>query len=196
VSFTIRRAFVAAAVTTVGAVGFAAPANADHSDLGCEPTVVTAALEAAQADVRSAQKSYTAHTKTSMQALVKQHKAEEKAEAKAADKKADRLAAQADRVKGKDGKEARAAAKAARELARAEAKEAARVERASVAELRAAVKAERKVLKAEWNVAKAALEELKVHADTCAEAPIEEPVVEEPVAEEPVVEEPTGDQIG
>ncbi len=194
-SYTILRAFAAAAVTAIGAVigavGVAAPANADHRDLGCDPAVVEAAIGAAEADVRAAQKSYTSHTKTSMQALFKQLKAEENAEAKAAHKKADRLEAKADRVKGKDGKEARAAAKAARDLARAEAKQAARIQRASVTDLRRAVKAERNVLKTEWDAAKAALEELKVHADTCAEAPLDETVVAEPV-----VEELTGDQIG
>jgi ribosomal protein L19E len=191
VNHIIRRAFAAAAVTATGAVGLAAPAYAHHSDLGCESAVVTAALDSAKADVRAAQTSFTAHTKTSVHALVKQVKAQEKAEAEAADKKADRLAAKADKVTGKEGKEARAAAKVARTLARVEAKEAARLQRASFAELRKVVKADRRVLKAEWDAAKVALSEVKVHAEACAEAPVtEEPVTEEPVTEEPVTEEP------
>jgi hypothetical protein len=191
VSYTIRRAFAVAAVTTIGAVGLAAPASADQGELDCDPAVV-AALDAARADADAAKKSYTSHTKTSMQALVKQVKAEEKAEAKAADKKADRLEEDADRAKGKDGKEAREAAKAARKLARAEAKEAARIQRATAADLRKAVKAERKVLKAAWDAAKAELETLEAQAATCGD----EVVVEEPADEELTNEETTADPIG
>lgn len=179
---TVRRALVAAAATAaLGASGFTAPATAHHSDLGCDPVVVAAAVDAAKVDARAAQKRFTSHTKTSMKTLVKKLKAHERAEAKAADKKADRLAAKARDVTGEARKEARAAAKAARVAARAEAKESARVQRASFAELRKLVKAERKVLKAEWNAAKATLKELRKHAKECAEAPIEPPPAGDPV---------------
>lgn len=184
---TIRRGVTVAAVTVaIGAGAFAAPASAHHSeDLGCDPAVVTAAIDAATADARAAQKAYTSHTKTSMQSLAKKLKSHEKAEATSADKKADRLAAKAAKLEGEARKEAREAAKAAREVARAEAKESARIQRASAAELRKAVKAERKVLKAEWDVAKAALAELKEHADQCAEPETETPETETPETEAP-----------
>lgn len=172
-SIAIRRAFAASAITLFGITGVAAPAQADPSAPGCDPAAVTAALDQARADARTAQKAFTTHTKSSMQALVKQVKAEEKAEARAADTKADRLAAKA--IKDKT---LRDEAKAARKVARAEAKEAAKVERASRAELRAMVKVERKTLKEEWDVAKDALQALRAHAEACEEAPAEEPGTE------------------
>ncbi|MBC7631652.1 hypothetical protein [Aeromicrobium sp.] len=178
----IRRAFAAATVTVaLGAGGFAAPASAHHSDLGCDPAVVAAAVDAAKTEARVAQKRFTSHTKSSMPTLVKKLKAHEKAEAKAADKKADRLALKATSSTGEARTEARAAAKAARTVARAEAKESNRIQRASFSELRKVVKADRKVLKAQWNAAKASLKELRVHADTCTEAPVE-PESGDPVA--------------
>lgn len=182
-NYSIRRIFVGAAVTAaLGAGGLAAPAAAHHSDLGCEPAVTAAAIDVAKADVRTAQKRFTSHNKSSMKTLVKKLKAREKSEAKKADKLADRLTAKATKLKGEERKVARAAAKDARKVARAEAKEAKRIQRASFAELRKIVKLDRKALKAQWNAAKATLKELKVHAETCAQAPAEPPAADGTVA--------------
>lgn len=171
-SYIARRSFAAFVVTlAVGAWGFAAPASAHRSDLnsnlGCDPVVVAAAIDAARADARAAQKRFTTHTNSSMKVLVKKLKTREEAEAKMADKKADRLAKKAAQLKGQASKQARAEAKAARAVARAEVKEAAYAKRASFAESRKLVKAERQVLKAQWNVAKKDLRELRAHAQTC-----------------------------
>ena len=182
----IRRAFAVGAITAIGAVGFAAPANAEEVPLSCDAVVLTAALEAAELEVRAARRAFTTHTSTSMKVLAKQARAEENREARVADRKADRLAEKADGAEGRAARrEAIAAAKAARETARTEAREAARMERASRAEMRATIKLDRKQLKAEWTAAKVALEELEVYAQACAEIPLDEPVVSEPV--DPIV---------
>jgi predicted NBD/HSP70 family sugar kinase len=160
----IGRTCAAAVLTLVGLAGATAPASADEPAPSCDPVVLDAALTKAQADARAAQKAYTTHTKTSMQALVKQLKAREVAEARAAEREARRLAAAA----RKDA-DLRDEAKAARETARVEAKEAARALRASVATLKKQVKAERVVLKAQWDAAKEALQELRRTAEKCAE---------------------------
>lgn len=162
---TIVRACAAVVLTLVGVDVATTPVSASVAATSCDPVVVQAALTQAEADARAAQKAYTTHTRTSMQALVKQLKSREVVEARAAEREARRLAAAA----RKDA-DLRDEAKAARDAARAEAKEAARTLRASVAALKKQVKAERAVLKAQWDAAKKALQEQRRVAEDCAEA--------------------------
>ena len=183
----LRRVLAVGTITAIGAVGFAVPASADDTPLSCDAAVLTAALDAAQADVRAAQEAFTLHRSTPVMALARQVRAEELGEARAADRKADRLAEDADGPLGKAARlEAIAAAKAARAVARAEAKEAAIVRRASLADMRQIIKVDRAKLKAEWRAAKLTLEEVTAYAEACAEVDVEPIVVEEPVVEEPV----------
>ncbi len=149
----IRRTLAAGAFAALGLAGLATPAQADTSELGCDPAVVTAAVDAARADVVTARKAYTS--------FVKQGAKPEKAGKPAKAERPDKGEKGSKSAKGtKPGKTAKEARKAAREAARAE----------------------REALKAAWDAAKAVLEELEAHAAACAEAPVEEPVVEEPTA--------------
>ena len=174
----VRRALAAGAIAAIGFSGTVVPAHAvDAAD--CDPAALSTAIESATAQARTAQKAFTTHTSTSMQALVKQRHTVEVREARVAGKKANQLAKKAAKLAGtKAGKAARKAAKAARAVARAEAREAARVQRAGTAQLRAAIKADRDRLKAEWTAAKVALAQLKAQAKECsAEPEVEEPAV-------------------
>jgi hypothetical protein len=163
-SHTFRLGVAAGTITVVGLIGVAAPAQAATSDVGCDPVTLTAALQQASADARTAQRAYTTRTGTSMKTLVNQLKSKEKAEARSADRRADRLA-----VRAVKDKTLRDEAFAARRVARAEAREAAKVERASFAQARALVRSERRTLKATWEAAKTALRTLRVHAASCDE---------------------------
>lgn len=175
---TIRRAFAAGAITAIGFTGAIVPAHADATAPACDLVAIGAAVEAASTEARVAQEAFTTHTKTSMQALVKQVKTTEVREARAAARKAGQLARKASKLAGtRAAKEARAAAKAARATARSEAREAAKIGRASVARLHAIIKADRDRLKAEWTAAKVALHKLQAQAEDCTEdADTEEPV--------------------
>ncbi len=161
----IRRTLAAGAFAALGLAGLATPAQADTSELGCDPAVVTAAVDAARADVVTARKAYTS--------FVKQGTKPEKAEKPAKGDKPEKGGKGSKSAKGtKPGK----AGKAARD------------------EARKAARAEREALKTAWDAAKAVLEELEAHAAGCAEVPTEEPVeepVEEPETDEPETDEPT-----
>jgi hypothetical protein len=174
----VRRALAAGAITAIGFSGTVVPAHAVDAAT-CDPVTLSVAIESATAQARAAQKAFTTHTSTSMQALAGQLHTTEAREARAAARKANQLARKAAKLDGKAGKAARQAAKAARAVARAEAREAARLQRAGTAQLRAIIKTDRDRLKAEWTAAKVALARLKAQAEGC--------VADESEADEPAV---------
>lgn len=157
----------------LGLVGVTPAAVADEAAPACDRAALDAAVLAAQVDARAAQKAFTTHTKTRMQALAAGLKRRELRDARVATRQATALERKAVQTRGKEGKEARTAARTARLKALREAKEAARVRRASRAQLVRLVRVERVELRTAWVGAKARLAAARLAAQECHDSSTE-----------------------
>ncbi len=174
----IKRSTVAVTLLMAGLAGSISPAAADEGPSTCDPVVLSAAVDSAATQARTARKAFTHYTRSAMKTQVAALKIKESRESRDAVTSARQAAAQAkaalaqarkahDDAATEAARQARVEARAAAVKARAEAREASRVRHASKRQLVALVKAERARLKTVWTQAKAALAQARSAVDAC-----------------------------